>query len=135
MEEKEEKEERVASRAMVRDLIAYLVGAASTSTQKVCEVVKALVKEGELTKQQGEKILKRVEDRISESTRGVSRRGRESADKVLGGIGLARRSDIERLEQRIAELERNLGTSPEPAENAPWPDESGATQWEEENPQ
>ena len=93
---------------VLRSVAAYLLGAVATSAQKVREVVEQLVKEGELTRQQGEKLLEGIEAKLSAGAKGVGEAGRSGAAKVMGAAGLASAADLATLEERVAALEEKL---------------------------
>ena len=100
------------SKDTLRSMAAYLLGAVTTSTQKMREVVERLVKEGELTRQQGEKVLEEIEAKVSAGVKDAGRRGRAGAEKVMGAMGLATSAEVTKLAQRVAAIEERLGITP-----------------------
>ena len=103
--------EKCGATGALREAAAYLLGAVAVTTQKVREVVRELVEKGELTREQGEKIVGTIEAKLTETAQGAGRRGRDGVDKLLGAMGLARKGTVDDLAQRIDALEKQM--SPE----------------------
>ena len=72
---------------VLRSVAAYLLGAVVASTQKMREVVEQLVKDGDLTRQQGEKLLGEIRALAIGAPYG-NRRGRDVRADVLDARAL-----------------------------------------------
>lgn len=84
---------------VIKKVLYAGMGVFALSEEKVKEIVSQLVKEGEITAQEGEKLITDVRDKFLSS-------GKEFEDKFLEK--LKNYLHISRLEERIANLEKEV---------------------------
>lgn len=81
------------------------IGGTALAVEKVADYVEDLVDQGKLTVDEGKKL---TEELIRNKEKEVSEKGREEIEAILLEMNIAQRKDIEELEARIAELEKDL---------------------------
>lgn len=84
---------------IVKKVIYAGIGVFALSEEKTKELIKELVKEGELTTQEGEKLIYELKDRFVSTGKGVEDKFLEKAKEYL---------QISKLEERIAKLESDV---------------------------
>ncbi|GAA3404401.1 phasin family protein [Paenibacillus hodogayensis] len=102
---------------LIRKALSLGVGITVASKEKIESVVDELVKKGEVAPAESGELIASLIAKGEEGQSEMKRLAREQLQKLLAELHVATRSDIERLEQRIAKLE---GT-PEAPETAPPP--------------
>lgn len=102
----------------LRKLLLAGLGTLDITEEKARAVFNDLVARGEMSEKDAREVFATWSKRASEG------RGRMQQDidagvtKALSAMGLVRRSEIESMRTRIAELEQKLGIVPPPAETA-----------------
>lgn len=90
----------------LRNALLAGLGVMSFGKDKLSNAVAAMVDKGDLTREQGEKVIsewiKRGEDEHSR----VGERVTEEIEKVLNHLRVVTRDEFDALEKRIAELEQ-----------------------------
>ncbi len=86
------------------------IGGTALAVEKVSDYVEDLVQQGKLTVDEGKKL---TEELIRNKEKEVSERGREEIEAILLEMNIAQRKDIESLEARINELEKELNQTEE----------------------
>lgn len=81
------------------------IGGTALAVEKVTDYVDGLVKQGKLTVDEGKKL---TEELIRNKEKEVTEKGREEIEAILLEMNIAQRQDIEKLEKRIEDLEREL---------------------------
>ena len=81
------------------------IGGTALAVEKVSEYVDDLVKQGKLTVDEGKKL---TEELIRSKEKEVTEKGREEIEAILLEMNIAQRKDIDVLESRIEDLERQL---------------------------
>lgn len=81
------------------------IGGTALAVEKVSEYVDDLVKQGKLTVDEGKKL---TEELIRNKEKEVTEKGREEIEAILLEMNIAQRKDIDVLEARIEDLERQL---------------------------
>ena len=85
------------------------IGLASMTKDKVEEVAKEFVEQGNLTEKEGRKLIKDMMD-YSEKSRGeLEALIDKYVEKAIGKLDLARKSDIDELKGKILELQQKSG--------------------------
>ena len=84
------------------------IGGTALAVDKVTEYVDELVEQGKLTVNEGREL---TEELIKSKKKEVSERDREDIEAILLDMNIAQRKDIEKLEERIEELENDLENS------------------------
>lgn len=101
---------------------ANLVTGLTQVTQTHAEqVVRVLVRRGDVEASRGEKVVEDLLDRVTQNRNVIANLVKSEVEQAARRLGLARQSDINRLEAKITRLEamiRNLEGAP----TAPSPD-------------
>ena len=92
----------------VRKVMLIGLGAAVMSRDKIQQVMNDLVARGDVTKEEGKKLLDEFTSRAEEAGKNLNERIRTQIRRTLKDLGIADRNRIAALEARIAELERRL---------------------------
>ena len=95
-------------RELIEQTIELGLGAALLTKETATKLVDDLVKRGDVTREEGRKLV----DSMLEKGKGQKERMEsfvsDVVERVLSRTDVARRSAVEELERRIAELERRL---------------------------
>lgn len=81
------------------------IGGTALAVEKVSEYVDDLVSQGKLTVDEGKKL---TEELIRSKEKEVSEKGREEIEAVLLEMNIGQQKDIDVLETRIEDLEKEL---------------------------
>ena len=87
-------------------------GLSHMTQQRAERVVKALVKQGEVAAERAEKAVDELLKRSEQNREAIAALVRNETEKAVGRLGLARQRDVERLERKIAQLERQATGAP-----------------------
>lgn len=106
----------MSDKTSVSDLLERVfllgIGAASLTKEKIREVVDELVKRGQLTQDQGLKLMDEVAEKARTETAGVKETVSDAYQDTLRALGLAGREQVDELERRIAVLEAKIYGKP-----------------------
>lgn len=91
---------------LLKKTVLASIGAVSLTRKKVEEVVGELVKRGELTEDQGKKIITNLISEGDRQKEEIARRVSEAVAEAMGKMDIARRSELAALEQRVEKLEQ-----------------------------
>ncbi len=130
------KEEAKKGGQAMKDLIekALLmgVGAASVTKEKIESLVDEFVKRGELTREEGQKLVEEASQRAKTESSSLMEKASETYQDTLHTLGIATAESVEEMERRIAVLEAKVYGKPSHVEEPPTGFSSTAT--EEEAP-
>lgn len=85
-------------------------GSLTQTTRKRAEsIVRGLVKQGEIASDRAEKAVDDLLNRSEENRRAVVSIVRTETERAVARLGLARQSDVDRLAERVEELEQHTG--------------------------
>lgn len=84
------------------------VGLASITKDKIEEVANEFVEQGNLTEQEGRKLVKEMMDYSEKSRSELENQVDEYIEKAIIKLDLARSSDIEELKSQIANLQQKM---------------------------
>ena len=93
----------------LRNLLLAGLGALSASQEKLSKVVGQLIDSGELTREQGEKVVDEWVDRGREEQGKIADRVSAEIQKVVEKLALVSRDEYDQLQARVKELESKLG--------------------------
>jgi polyhydroxyalkanoate synthesis regulator phasin len=88
------------------------IGAASLTRDKVSELVDELVQRGQLTREQGEKILDQTAEKAIDEAAAMKGNVSEAFQDALRAMGIANNGQIDELERRISVLESKVYGKP-----------------------
>ncbi len=84
------------------------LGIFSTTREKIKQGVDKMVKQGELTAAQGEKLYKKLVKDIEKTHKEISKRVDAGVKATMSKMGLVKKTEVEKLERRILQLEKKL---------------------------
>ncbi|ALS22847.1 ATP synthase subunit B [Paenibacillus sp. YK5] len=90
----------------VKKGLAFGLGLAVISKEQVEKLVNEMVKKGELSKEESKDMIHQLIQRGEEEKDGLKRLVREQLKQMTDELNLATKDDIQRLEQRIQNLEK-----------------------------
>jgi len=106
----------MSDKSSVTDMLERIfllgVGAASLTKDKAQELIDELVKRGQLTQDQGLKLMDEVTDKAKSQTAGVKESVSDAYQDTLRTMGVAGRDQVEELERRLAVLEAKVYGKP-----------------------
>ena len=76
--------------------------------EKMEEAVQELIKQGEVSKEEGKELLDNLMEKAEAQRAELSNRVNAEVQKVLKNVGLVRLEELERLKEKIQELEERL---------------------------
>ena len=89
----------------VRRLALFGSGVAELTRHQAEQIVKDLVKAGDVRRQQASSAAREIYDRSRENRKQLTNIVRTEIQNQIQNLGLASKRDLERLERRIARLE------------------------------
>lgn len=92
----------------VKRLLYFGIGAAAVSADKARELIDDLVKQGEMTAEEGKKIYEELISRGERQRSELDNRIRGQLLQVLKDMGVADRAKITSIESRLEELEQKI---------------------------
>lgn len=97
----------------MKDLInkglSFGMGLAVVSKEQIEKVVDELVKKGEVSAGESKELIRELFEKGEAGKKEMNARIHEQLEKLLKDLNIPTKSDIERLEQRIQELEKQVG--------------------------
>lgn len=93
----------------IRRFLATGLGLAIFTKDRVSEIINELVQQGQVSREDGERLLDEVIRRAQEQGSEIRSFMNQGIDRVLERTGLARQTDVQELMRRIEELEAKLG--------------------------
>ncbi len=90
----------------IRNLLLAGLGAVAYSQEKLKVAIQGLVEKGELSREQGEKVLGEWIERGKEEQEKLGGRVSGELKKLVAKLSLVTRDDLQALEDRIEKLER-----------------------------
>lgn len=89
----------------LKNLAMIGIGGTAIAVEKLSDMINEMVAQGKLTVEEGKKL---TEELIQNKKKDTTKEDREEIEAILLDMNLAQRKDIVDLEQRIAELEKDL---------------------------
>lgn len=93
----------------IRRFLATGLGLAIFTKDRVSEIINELVQQGQVSREDGERLLDEVIRRAQEQGSEIRSLVNQGIDRVLERTGLARQKDVQELIRRMEELEAKLG--------------------------
>ena len=100
----------------VKKTLAFGMGAAAFSAEKIKQFADDMVARGEMTSDEAGKFVDDMSKRAEDEKRTVQEWVREQMSKMLQQMGAVESARVDALEQRIAALEERLGAKAAVAE-------------------
>jgi polyhydroxyalkanoate synthesis regulator phasin len=98
--------------------VAFGVGAAAFSAEKMKQFADEMVAKGELTSEEASKFVEEVSQKAEQEKKSLQDWMRDQMSKMLQQMGAAEAAKVSDLERRIATIEAHLGTGGEEPEGA-----------------
>ncbi|MGE3163514.1 MAG: phasin family protein [Planctomycetota bacterium] len=92
----------------VKNLLLAGLGAISYSQEKLKGTIDDLIAKGELTREQGEKVVADWVERGRDEKDQWSERFQDEVRRIVEKVGAVSRQDFDALRARVAELEKKL---------------------------
>ncbi len=92
----------------LKNLLLAGLGAVGYSQDKLKEVVNTLIERGQLSREQGEKVISEWVDRGKEEQERVTDRVGEELKNAISKLPVVMRDEFQALEARVEELEQKL---------------------------
>ena len=102
---------------IVRKSLAFGLGAAALTTDKIKEFADEAVERGEMSSDEAKKFIDDVAKRGDEQKKNVQKWTKEQVNKMLRQAGCVEASRVEELEKRVQALEAKLSNAETSAEN------------------
>ena len=99
----------------LRRVAMFSSGVVELTRHQAEQVIRDLVKSGDLRRQQASTAAKELVDRSKENRKELLRFVRSEIQNQIEGLGLATKRDLERLERRITRLEGERKSAGSPA--------------------
>ncbi len=93
---------------LMKKSLAFGLGAAALSAEKVKQFVDDMVERGEMTSEEGKRFMEDVNARADEEKKRMQSWMQEQMTKMLKQAGVAEASQLRELESRIALLENKV---------------------------
>ena len=103
---------------LVKKSLAFGVGAAAFSAEKIKQFADEMVARGEMTSDEASRFVSDVSQRAEDEKKSLQEWMREQVSKMLKQAGAAEVERVEHLERRIAAIEKKLGIVDKEAEPA-----------------
>ena len=93
---------------LLKKIVYTGVGFVSLTVDKMGETVKELMKNGKISEKEGKKIMDDFSSNTGEKKDEIENQFKKLVDKVLKSMNYVRKSKIDKLEERLADLEKQL---------------------------
>jgi polyhydroxyalkanoate synthesis regulator phasin len=108
----EVKKSGMAMKELIERALLLGVGAASMTMEKIQSLVDEFVKRGQLTREEGQKLVEDMTERAKTESSGLKGKATETYQDTLQTMGIATRDSVDELERRIAVLEAKVYGKP-----------------------
>lgn len=88
----------------LEDLLYRSIGSLDMTVDKLEDLVRTLVEEGELSKKEGKRIIEKWQEKGDKQKEKIDR----VIDNRLGDLGLAKKDDVDKIKERLARLETKI---------------------------
>ncbi len=92
-----------------KNLMLAGLGVLGAGKDRVQSIVEGMIDKGDLTREQGEKVLQSWVERGKEEQATASSKISDEMAKLIEKLNLVTRDDLDRLSARVEELEKRLG--------------------------
>jgi polyhydroxyalkanoate synthesis regulator phasin len=89
------------------------IGAMATTGEKIDELVDELVAKGDVTAEEGKKILDEYKEKVKANQQDMSNKAKEELSKMLDKMNLATKKDLEEIKARLDAIEQKLNGNPQ----------------------
>lgn len=89
------------------------IGAMAATGEKIDELVDELVAKGDVTAEEGKKILDEYKEKVKANQQDISSKAKEELSKMLDKMNLATKNDLEEIKARLDAIEQKLNNNPQ----------------------
>lgn len=93
---------------MIKRTLAFTIGAAEFSAEKLRQFADDMVARGEMSSEEALKFVDDVSKRAEEEKKSIQDWIREQTSRMVQQMGAAEAARVERLEQRVAQIEKSV---------------------------
>ncbi|HOK41395.1 MAG TPA: phasin family protein [bacterium] len=93
---------------MLKDIIFSTIGLTSLLSKKIKTSIDDLISSGEMTKEEGEKIYKKLKEKISVETEEIEKNIEKNIQKVFEKLNIVTKNDLQVLIEKIENLEKKI---------------------------
>ncbi len=93
---------------LIRKMGLFSVGVFSLTQEKVEEFTQEMIKKGEISREEGKKVVKEVLSEKEKQINDLEDKINEKVEKVMKKSGAVMKSDIAALEKKIEDLEKTI---------------------------
>ena len=93
---------------LIRQGLWLGLGAISLTYEKAKSFVDELVKRGEMSEEEGSKLINEILDKAKEQEKTIIEKINVEIRKVIDSLGVASKEDVAKLERRIEELSKKI---------------------------
>ncbi len=98
---------------LIKKTILTGLGLASLTKEKAENLVKDLIKEGEVSEGEGSKLVKELLKKVEDNKKTMEKKIEKTVCDVLKKMNIPNRKDITDLSSKIEKLEKKLGSEKE----------------------
>ena len=84
------------------------VGFMSLTVEKMSETIKELTKDGKISEKEGKKIMTDFSNNTDSKKDEIEDQFKKIVNKIMKSLNFVRQSEVEKLEERLADLEKQL---------------------------
>ncbi len=103
----------------VKKAVAFGMGAAAYSAEKMKQFADEMVARGEMTTEEAGKFVDDMSQKAEDEKRSLQEWMREQMSRMLQQMGVAERARVEAIEARLSAIEARLGVVSEPVTTIP----------------
>lgn len=92
----------------LRKAFLFGIGAMAATGEKIDDLIDELIAKGEVTSDEGKKIMDEWKEKVKANQRELGDRIKEEINKVISKLDLATKKDIEELRARLDAIEQKL---------------------------
>jgi polyhydroxyalkanoate synthesis regulator phasin len=93
---------------MLKQILYAGIGLATVTKERAEEVISELVKKGEMSQEEGKDALNTLMCRMQEESEKLKQKINEQVDNAITSMNLVKKTELDEILQRIAELEKQL---------------------------
>lgn len=93
---------------MLKQMLYAGIGLAAVTKEKAEEVIAELIKKGEMSKEEGKDVLNTLMNRMQEESEKLKQKINEQVENTITSMNLVRKSELDEVLQKLAELEKRL---------------------------
>lgn len=93
---------------MLKEMLYAGIGLATVTKEKAEEIIVDLIKKGEISTEEGKDLLSNLMSRMQEESDKLKYTIDKQVEKVISSMNLVRKSEFDKLVQKLEELENKI---------------------------